>query len=106
MVFEIGETNNSKETSEIINALKDFRENYNLNEKHVNYIIEKQPSEIAPYFLIYPKSDKIEIKKVAPVNLNSSHIENLLMDDEKESIILLNDRYFRILKQKPENLKN
>ncbi|MCX6749950.1 MAG: hypothetical protein NTZ83_00665 [Candidatus Pacearchaeota archaeon] len=106
MVFDIGETNSCEETSEVINAVKDFRDNYNLNEKNVNYIITKQSSDIAPYFLIYPKSDKVEIKNLSPIKLNSSYIENLLMDNEKESIILLNGRYFRILKQKPEDLKD
>jgi hypothetical protein len=107
MVFEIGETNSCEETSEIINAINDFKENYNLNQKNIIYTVKKQSSEIAPYFMIYPKSDQIEIKNISPINPGHSYMENLLINNDKESLILLNGRYFRVLKQKPEeNQKN
>jgi hypothetical protein len=105
MVFVKYGVRNEEEINEINSAIDDFNKNYNLGGKSITYVVKKQDSPIAPYFLIYPESKNVEIKNVAPINLNSSHMENLLMDNEKETLILLNGNLFRILKQKSKKLE-
>lgn len=83
--------------------LSNFEQNYKLNHKKISYIVEKNSSEIAPFFVIYPESDAVKIKDVSPIKDSYSHMENLLVNNDKEMLILLDGTYFRILKNKPIN---
>lgn len=103
MNFYVG-NNNPKEKEEIEKSLNDFRENYSLSSAEKGYVIKKQESDIAPYFIIFSESGGI--KSISPKKAGHSHIENLLMDNEKQAYILVNGKYFMVLKQTPECLKN
>jgi hypothetical protein len=103
MVFKLEGCCKHEEITEMVDALSNFEQNYKLNHKKISYIMEKNPSEIAPYFVIYPESDAAKIRDVSPIKNSYSHTGNFLVNNDKEMLILLDGTYFRILKNKPIN---
>jgi hypothetical protein len=103
MAFKLEGCLKHEEITEMIENLSNFEQNYQLNHKKIAYIVEKNSSEIAPYFTIYPESNAINIKDVSPVKNSYSHLQNLLINNDKEILILLDGTYFRILKKNPRD---
>ena len=103
MAFKLEGCLNHEEITEMVDALSTFEQNYQLNHKKIAYIVEKNHSEVAPYFTIYPESNVVNIKDVSPVKNSYSHLQNLLINNDKEILILLDGTYFRILKKNPRD---
>ncbi|HPD81732.1 MAG TPA: hypothetical protein PK357_01390, partial [Candidatus Pacearchaeota archaeon] len=92
-----------EEITEMNDAISNFEQNYQLNHKRISFIIEKNSSEIAPYFVIYPEKGTIDMQKVLPLKDNYSYLKNTLIKNNEEMLIILDGTYFKILKSKPRN---
>lgn len=88
---------NSKDFEEIVLAADKFRKKYSLKPLDIFVKITKEGDEINKHFEIYPRN-KGKIEGISPINLNSSHIENLLLDTEEEVILRIDNNLYHIKK--------
>jgi len=104
MAFKLEGCLKHEEITEMNDAISNFEQNYQLNEKNTPIcIVEKNSSEIAPYFVIYPEKGTIDMQKVLPLKDNYSYLKNTLIKNNEEMLIILDGTYFKILKSKPRN---
>lgn len=79
---------------EIIEAFNEFERNYTVKTSG-QQILKKLESEIAPYYEMSVPRGTIEVTPKG-----SENQRNMLIDDKKRAYILLNGKYFMILKEK------
>ena len=107
MIIDIHTDYDKESLEEVEEVLDNFAKDYTLPRENKRYIIEKEKSNIAPQFVIYPREKGDQIQGASPINMNSSHVENLLFNDKSMSIIRLsNDKLVKILKENPRNSLN
>jgi len=93
----ISENENSENFQEIMLAAEKFKKKYILKPLGVLATIIMEGNEINKHFEIYPM-DNCKIENVSPINLDSSHIENLLLNTEEVVVLRIDNNLYHVRK--------